>query len=120
MQQAGDESWLPMCHSLTLSWWTLHCSFVPLNQSFHTAFAGLGSGEATSDYYVVFNWRRIVIIIIFFYSGLLLSHKRNEVGSFVETVDEPRNCHTESSKSEREQQILYMNAYKWSLEKWYS
>ena len=30
-----------------------------------------------------------------------------------------RDCHTECSKSEREKQILYINAYMWNLEKWY-
>ena len=34
-------------------------------------------------------------------------------------VDEPRVCHREWSKSEREKQILYVNAYMWNLEKWY-
>ena len=34
-------------------------------------------------------------------------------------VDGPRNCHTEWSKSEREKQILYINAYIWNLEKLY-
>ena len=34
-------------------------------------------------------------------------------------MDEPRNCHTEWSKSEREKQISYINAYMWNLEKWY-
>ena len=34
-------------------------------------------------------------------------------------VDGPRGCHTEWSKSEREKQISYINAYLWNLEKWY-
>ena len=34
-------------------------------------------------------------------------------------VDGPRACHTERSQSEREKQILYINAYIWGLEKWY-
>ena len=34
-------------------------------------------------------------------------------------VDGPRDCHTEWSKSEREKQISYINAYMWNLEKWY-
>ena len=34
-------------------------------------------------------------------------------------VDGPREFHTEWSKSEREKQILYNNAYMWNLEKWY-
>ena len=31
-------------------------------------------------------------------------------------VDEPRAYYTEGSKSERERQILFINAYKWDLE----
>ena len=34
-------------------------------------------------------------------------------------MDGPRDCHTEWSKSEREKQILYINACMWNLEKWY-
>ena len=45
--------------------------------------------------------------------------KRSEIGSFVETWMDLRDCHTECSKSERENQISYINAYIWNLEKWY-
>ena len=34
-------------------------------------------------------------------------------------MDGPRNGHTEWSESERDKQILYINAYMWNLEKWY-
>ena len=34
-------------------------------------------------------------------------------------MDEPRAYYTEWSKSEREKQIPYINAYIWNLEKWY-
>ena len=34
-------------------------------------------------------------------------------------VDEPRDCYTEWSKSERGKQISYVNAYTWNPEKWY-
>ena len=34
-------------------------------------------------------------------------------------MDGPRDHHTEGSKSEREKQISYINAYMWNLEKWY-
>ena len=33
-------------------------------------------------------------------------------------VDEPWVCYTEWSKSEREKQISYINAYTWNLGKW--
>ena len=32
-------------------------------------------------------------------------------------VDGPRDCHTESSKSEREKQLPYANTYIWNLQK---
>ena len=34
-------------------------------------------------------------------------------------VDEPGACYKEWSKSKRERQILYINAYIYNLEKWY-
>ena len=34
-------------------------------------------------------------------------------------MDETRVCYTERSKSEREKQISYLNAYIWNLERWY-
>jgi len=34
-------------------------------------------------------------------------------------VDGPRDWCKEWGKSEREKQILYINAYMWNLEKWY-
>ena len=34
-------------------------------------------------------------------------------------MNEPRAYYTEWSKSEREKQILYINAYIWNLERWY-
>ena len=34
-------------------------------------------------------------------------------------MDGPRVYHTEWSKSEREKQIPYINAYMWNIEKWY-
>ena len=34
-------------------------------------------------------------------------------------MDEPRAYYTECSKSARERQILYINAYIWNLERWY-
>ena len=53
------------------------------------------------------------------YNGILLSHKKEQNWVICRDVDGPRDSHTERSKSEREKQILYINAYMWSLEKWY-
>ena len=44
--------------------------------------------------------------------------KKKEIGSFVEMLMDLES-HTEWSKSEREKQILYINAYMWNLEKWH-
>jgi len=53
------------------------------------------------------------------YNGILLSHKKEQNWIICRDVDGPRNCHSEGRKSEREKQILHMNAYMWNLEKWY-
>ena len=42
---------------------------------------------------------------------------QKDKGKFRSEVDEPRTWYTEWSKSEREKQILYINAYIWNLEK---
>ena len=52
-------------------------------------------------------------------SALLLSHKKKWNCTIWRNVDGPRVCHTEWSKSERERQISYINAYMWNLDKWY-
>ena len=44
---------------------------------------------------------------------------QKEKSKFRSEVDEPRTWYTEWSKSEREKQILYINAYIWDLEKQY-
>ena len=59
--------------------------------------------------------------VVHIYNGILLSHEKEQKWVICRDVDEPRNCHTEWSKSEREKQILYLHtyAYMWTLEKWY-
>ena len=52
------------------------------------------------------------------YNGIFLSHKNDHIWVSSSKVDEPRACYTEWSKSEREKQISYINAYVWSLGKW--
>ena len=47
------------------------------------------------------------------------SCKKERIWISSNEVDEPRAYHTEWSKSEREREILYSNACKWNLEKWY-
>ena len=57
--------------------------------------------------------------VIHIYNGILLSHKKEQNWAIYRDVDGPRDCHTEWSKSEREKQISYINAYMWNLGKWY-
>ena len=45
--------------------------------------------------------------------------KRNETGSFVEMWMDLETVIQSEVKSEREKQILYINACMWNLEKWY-
>ena len=45
--------------------------------------------------------------------------KRNEIGSFVEMWMDLETVIQSEVKSEREKQLLYINAYMWNLEKWY-
>ena len=54
------------------------------------------------------------------HTGILLSHKKKWNWVICKEMDGTRDCHTESSESEREKQILHMNAYMWNLEKWYA
>ena len=55
--------------------------------------------------------------ILFSIMTILLSHKKEWSWVICKEVDEPRVYYTEWSKSEREKQILYFDAFKWSLEK---
>ena len=57
--------------------------------------------------------KRWYIYTMEYYSAM----KRNEIGSFVEMWMDLETV--TQSKSEREKQILYINAYMWKLEKWY-
>ena len=57
--------------------------------------------------------------VVHIYNGILLSHKKELNCVICKDMDGPRDCHTEWSKSEREKQILYINAYMWNLEKCY-
>ena len=58
--------------------------------------------------------------VVHIYSGISLSHNKEQTWVIFRDVDGPRDCHTEWSKSEIEKQISYINSYMWYLEKWYS
>ena len=53
------------------------------------------------------------------HSGILLSHKKECIWVSANEVDEARAYYKEWSKSEREKQMLYINANMWNLERWY-
>ena len=57
--------------------------------------------------------------VVHIYNGILLSHKKEWNWVICWDGDGCRDCHTEWSKSEREKQISYINAYMWNLEKGY-
>ena len=45
--------------------------------------------------------------------------KKDQNGAICRDVDRPRDCHTERSKLEREEQIPSVNSYMWNLGKWF-
>ena len=57
--------------------------------------------------------------VVRIYNGILLSHKKEQIGSLVETWVDLETVIQSEVKSEREKQILYINTYMWNLEKWY-
>ena len=57
--------------------------------------------------------------MVYIYNGILLSHKKEQNWVICRDMDGHSDCHTEWSKSEREKEISYINAYMWNLEKWY-
>ena len=57
--------------------------------------------------------------MVHIHNGILLSYKKEHIWINSNEVGEPRAYYTEWSKSERERQIAYINAYMWNLERWY-
>ena len=55
--------------------------------------------------------------MVHIHNGILLSHKKEHMLVSSYEVDKPRAYYI--SKSEREEQILYTNAYIWNLDRWY-
>ena len=65
------------------------------------------------------NWQINKEDVVHIYNGILLSHRKEWNWVICRDVDESRDSHTDWSKSEREKQISYINAYMWNLEKCY-
>ena len=57
--------------------------------------------------------------VICIYNGILLNRKKECIWVSANEVDEPIAYYKEWSKSEREKQMLYINACMWNLERWY-
>ena len=55
--------------------------------------------------------------VVHIYSGILLKHKRKEIGSFAVMWMNLESV-IQDEVGEKEKQI-YFNAYTWQLEKWY-
>ena len=59
-------------------------------------------------------------VVVHIHNGILLSYKKEHSWVSSNKVDETGAYYTEWSKLEREKQILYINAYIWNLERWWS
>jgi len=61
-------------------------------------------------------------IVVHIHNGIFLSYKKERIWVSSNEEDERKAYYTEWSKSERERQIVYINAYIWNLErqKWWS
>ena len=57
--------------------------------------------------------------VIHIHNGILLSYKKECIWVNSNEVDEPRADYTDWSRSERKRQIMYINIYIWTLERWY-
>ena len=94
------------CHTLLqgISQWSNLCLLCLLRwQAGSLPLAPLGSQE----------------VMVHICNGKLLSHKKEHMWVSSNEVDEPRAYYTERSKSGKERQISYINAYIWNLERWY-
>ena len=56
-------------------------------------------------------------VVAHIHNGILLSYKNEHIWVSSNEVDDPRVYNTEWSKSERERQISYINAYIWESRK---
>ena len=63
--------------------------------------------------------RRLDEDVVHIYNGILLSHGKEWNNAICSDMDEPRECHTKWSKSDRESQVSHDIAYLQNLKKWY-
>ena len=57
-------------------------------------------------------------VVVHIYNRIAFNYKKEYIWVSSNEVDESRAYYTEWSKSEREKQISYINAYIWNLEGW--
>ena len=69
--------------------------------------------------YMSINRRIAKEAVVHIYNGILHSHSKECIWVCSNEVDELRAYYIEWSESEREKQMLYINAYIWNLERWY-
>ena len=58
-------------------------------------------------------------VLVHIHNGILLSYTKEHIGVSSNEMDEPGSYYTEWRKSERERQILFINAYIWNQERQY-
>ena len=56
--------------------------------------------------------------VVHIHNGILFNYEKEHIWVSSNEVDEPTAYYTELSKSERERQISYINAYTRNLERW--
>ena len=64
------------------------------------------------------HWWMDKNVVVHIHNGILFSYKKECTWVSSNEVDEPRVYYTECRKSEREQQISYIDTYIWNLERW--
>ena len=57
----------------------------------------------------------MVLTYMAYYLAFIITHKHRKKLCHLQRQDEPRDCHSESSSSQRKNIYTYM----WNLEKWY-
>ena len=86
---------------------SVHCSIIYDSQDL----------EATQT--SIDRWMGEEVVVVHIHNEILHSYKKECLSVGSNERNEPRAYYTEWSKSERERQIVYIDAYIWNLERWY-
>ena len=57
--------------------------------------------------------------VVYIYNGILLSHKKKEIGSFVAMWMDQESVIQSEVCQEKKNRYLILNTYIWNLERWY-